>query len=102
MSRHVQTLPSHLLYRRQPFLNINLHILFTSVLDYFHVMTYDFNGPWEHTVGENSPLYKGPADQGSMIYFNVVSNGSCCKFIRISCGTGAHIDLYALMCRTMP
>ncbi|XP_033483289.1 acidic mammalian chitinase-like [Epinephelus lanceolatus] len=42
-----------------------------AVLDYFHVMTYDFNGPWEHTVGENSPLYKGPADQGSMIYFNV-------------------------------
>uniref|UniRef100_A0A668AYC1 Acidic mammalian chitinase n=1 Tax=Myripristis murdjan TaxID=586833 RepID=A0A668AYC1_9TELE len=42
-----------------------------AVLDYFHVMTYDFNGPWEHNVGENSPLYKGPADQGALIYFNV-------------------------------
>ncbi|KAM9860334.1 acidic mammalian chitinase-like [Aulostomus maculatus] len=41
------------------------------VLDYFHVMTYDFHGSWEHNVGENSPLYKGPADQGSMVYFNV-------------------------------
>lgn len=51
--------------------------LFTSVLDYLHVMTYDFHVAVEHNVGENSPLYKGPADQGSMIYFNVVSNGSC-------------------------
>ncbi|XP_029287530.1 acidic mammalian chitinase-like [Cottoperca gobio] len=42
-----------------------------ALLDYFHVMTYDFHGSWEHNVGENSPLYKGPADQGSMIYFNV-------------------------------
>ncbi|KAF3689694.1 Acidic mammalian chitinase [Channa argus] len=42
-----------------------------AVLDYFHVMTYDFHGSWEQNVGENSPLYKGPADQGSMIYFNV-------------------------------
>lgn len=53
------------------------HVLFPSVLDYFHVMTYDFHGSWEHNVGENSPLYKGPSDQGSMIYFNVVSEGSC-------------------------
>ncbi|XP_070757967.1 acidic mammalian chitinase-like isoform X3 [Enoplosus armatus] len=42
-----------------------------AVLDYFHVMTYDFHGSWEHNVGENSPLYKGPADQGALIYFNV-------------------------------
>ncbi|KAM6980994.1 acidic mammalian chitinase-like [Aplochiton taeniatus] len=42
-----------------------------AVLDYFHVMTYDFHGSWEQIVGENSPLYKGPADQGSLIYFNV-------------------------------
>lgn len=44
-----------------------------SVLDYFHVMTYDFHGSWEQNVGENSPLYQGPADQGALIYFNVVS-----------------------------
>uniref|UniRef100_A0A3Q2VAB5 chitinase n=1 Tax=Haplochromis burtoni TaxID=8153 RepID=A0A3Q2VAB5_HAPBU len=42
-----------------------------AVLDYIHVMTYDFHGLWEHNVGENSPLYKGPSDQGSMIYYNV-------------------------------
>uniref|UniRef100_A0AAX7SH99 chitinase n=1 Tax=Astatotilapia calliptera TaxID=8154 RepID=A0AAX7SH99_ASTCA len=41
-----------------------------AVLDYIHVMTYDFHGLWEHNVGENSPLYKGPSDQGSMIYYN--------------------------------
>uniref|UniRef100_A0A8C2XKC5 chitinase n=1 Tax=Cyclopterus lumpus TaxID=8103 RepID=A0A8C2XKC5_CYCLU len=31
-----------------------------AVLDYFH-----------HNVGENSPLHKGPADHGAMIYFNM-------------------------------
>ncbi|KAM8795732.1 acidic mammalian chitinase-like [Eudromia elegans] len=40
-------------------------------LDYFHVMTYDFHGSWDGHTGENSPLYKGPADTGSNIYFNV-------------------------------
>ncbi|XP_016848763.2 acidic mammalian chitinase [Anolis carolinensis] len=40
-------------------------------LDYFHVMTYDFHGSWEGYTGENSPLYSGPADTGSNIYFNV-------------------------------
>ncbi|XP_018614066.1 acidic mammalian chitinase-like [Scleropages formosus] len=42
-----------------------------QILDYFHVMTYDFHGSWETQTGENSPLYRGPADQGSYIYFNV-------------------------------
>uniref|UniRef100_A0A8C9QMV6 Acidic mammalian chitinase n=1 Tax=Scleropages formosus TaxID=113540 RepID=A0A8C9QMV6_SCLFO len=42
-----------------------------QTLDYFHVMTYDFHGSWERQTGENSPLYKGPADQGDYIYFNV-------------------------------
>ncbi|XP_053249128.1 acidic mammalian chitinase-like [Podarcis raffonei] len=40
-------------------------------LDYFHVMTYDFHGSWERYTGENSPLYRGPADTGGNIYFNV-------------------------------
>ncbi|MGH0154241.1 UNVERIFIED_CONTAM: hypothetical protein FKN15_049893 [Acipenser sinensis] len=40
-------------------------------LDYLHVMTYDFHGTWERQTGENSPLYKGPADQGAMTDFNV-------------------------------
>ncbi|KAL4622398.1 acidic mammalian chitinase-like [Arapaima gigas] len=42
-----------------------------QILDYFHVMTYDFHGSWETQTGENSPLYRGPADQGDYIYFNV-------------------------------
>nr|XP_023652443.1 acidic mammalian chitinase-like [Paramormyrops kingsleyae] len=42
-----------------------------QTLDYFHVMTYDFHGSWEQQTGENSPLFKGPADQASYIYFNV-------------------------------
>uniref|UniRef100_A0A8C0IRE8 chitinase n=1 Tax=Chelonoidis abingdonii TaxID=106734 RepID=A0A8C0IRE8_CHEAB len=42
-------------------------------LDYFHVMTYDFHGSWEGYSGENSPLYKGTADTGSNVYFNVVN-----------------------------
>ncbi|KAG2468266.1 acidic mammalian chitinase-like [Polypterus senegalus] len=43
----------------------------SQYLDYLNVMTYDFHGSWETQTGENSPLYKGPADQGSNIYFNV-------------------------------
>lgn len=53
----------------QPFLNN------PSVLDWIHVMTYDFHGSWERTVGQNSPLYKSPVDHGDMAYFNVVSEG---------------------------
>lgn len=69
-------IPPHLSSRTQPLLNISTCVcLFVSVLDYIHVMTYDFHGLWEHNVGENSPLYKGPSDQGSMIYHNVVSEG---------------------------
>ncbi|XP_058860131.1 acidic mammalian chitinase-like isoform X1 [Acipenser ruthenus] len=43
----------------------------SQYLDYLHVMTYDFHGTWEQQTGENSPLYKGPADQGAMTDFNV-------------------------------
>ncbi|XP_076845303.1 acidic mammalian chitinase-like [Brachyhypopomus gauderio] len=42
-----------------------------AVLDYLHVMTYDFHGSWEQHTGANSPLYKGTADQGAYIYFNM-------------------------------
>ncbi|KFP71984.1 Acidic mammalian chitinase, partial [Acanthisitta chloris] len=28
-------------------------------LDYIHVMTYDFHGPWDGSTGENSPLFSG-------------------------------------------
>lgn len=38
-----------------------------------NVMTYDFHGSWDPMTGECSPLFRGPEDQGSYIYFNVVS-----------------------------
>lgn len=42
-------------------------------MDLINVMTYDLRGSWEGFTGEDSPLYAGPQDQGSYIYFNVVS-----------------------------
>ncbi|XP_075997215.1 acidic mammalian chitinase-like [Genypterus blacodes] len=73
-----------------------------SVLDYFHVMTYDFHGSWEHSVGENSPLFKGAADQGSMMYFNVdyamnywKSNGVPAEKLLVGFATYGHTFLLA-------
>ncbi|XP_056128886.1 acidic mammalian chitinase-like [Lampris incognitus] len=69
-----------------------------AVLDYFHVMTYDFHGSWEHNAGENSPLYKGPADQGSLVYFNVdyamnywKSNGAPAEKLLVGFPTYGHV-----------
>ncbi|XP_041945343.1 acidic mammalian chitinase-like isoform X2 [Alosa sapidissima] len=42
-----------------------------KILDYFHIMTYAFHGSWQHFTGENSPLYKGPADTGEYIYYSI-------------------------------
>jgi len=42
-------------------------------LDMLNVMTYDFHGSWDTMTGECSPLFKGPEDHDSFIYFNVVS-----------------------------
>ncbi|MBN3312437.1 CHIA chitinase, partial [Atractosteus spatula] len=42
-----------------------------QALDMINVMTYDMHGSWETFTGENSPLYRGPADQGGDIYFNI-------------------------------
>ena len=42
-------------------------------LDMINVMSYDFHGSWDPFTGECSPLYKGPADKGGFIDFNVVS-----------------------------
>uniref|UniRef100_A0A670JEE8 Acidic mammalian chitinase n=1 Tax=Podarcis muralis TaxID=64176 RepID=A0A670JEE8_PODMU len=43
----------------------------SKYMDLINVMTYDLRGSWEGFTGENSPLYAGPEDQGSYIYFNV-------------------------------
>ncbi|KAJ8371377.1 hypothetical protein SKAU_G00114050 [Synaphobranchus kaupii] len=40
-------------------------------LDMINVMTYDMHGSWDPFTGECSPLYRGPADHGGYIYFNV-------------------------------
>uniref|UniRef100_A0A8C4RSD6 Acidic mammalian chitinase n=1 Tax=Erpetoichthys calabaricus TaxID=27687 RepID=A0A8C4RSD6_ERPCA len=42
-----------------------------QALDMINVMTYDMHGSWEPFTGENSPLFRGPADQGGDIYFNI-------------------------------
>uniref|UniRef100_A0A3Q1JG55 Acidic mammalian chitinase n=1 Tax=Anabas testudineus TaxID=64144 RepID=A0A3Q1JG55_ANATE len=42
-----------------------------QALDMINVMTYDFHGSWDPMTGECSPLFRGPDDQGSFIYFNV-------------------------------
>ncbi|KAG7472213.1 hypothetical protein MATL_G00106610 [Megalops atlanticus] len=42
-----------------------------QALDMINVMTYDMHGSWDPFTGECSPLYRGPADQGAYIYFNV-------------------------------
>ncbi|CAB1315305.1 unnamed protein product, partial [Coregonus sp. 'balchen'] len=49
----------------------HLMLIAAVVLDFLHVMTYDFYGSWEFTTGKNSPLYQGPADQANHIYYNV-------------------------------
>uniref|UniRef100_A0A3B4DQM6 Acidic mammalian chitinase n=1 Tax=Pygocentrus nattereri TaxID=42514 RepID=A0A3B4DQM6_PYGNA len=73
-----------------------------QVLDYFHVMTYDFHGSWETQTGENSPLYQGPADQGSYIYFNVdyamnywKSNGAPAEKLLVGFPTYGHTFMLA-------
>uniref|UniRef100_A0A4W4GMI7 Acidic mammalian chitinase n=1 Tax=Electrophorus electricus TaxID=8005 RepID=A0A4W4GMI7_ELEEL len=73
-----------------------------EILDYFHVMTYDFHGSWEQQTGENSPLYKGPADQGSYIYFNVdyamnywKSNGAPAQKLLVGFPTYGHTFMLA-------
>ncbi|XP_067863873.1 acidic mammalian chitinase-like [Heptranchias perlo] len=40
-------------------------------LDFISVMTYDFHGAWDTFTGHNSPLYRGAADQGLFVDFNV-------------------------------
>ncbi|KAJ7999526.1 hypothetical protein DPEC_G00195340 [Dallia pectoralis] len=78
-----------------------------SVLDYFHVMTYDFHGSWEHNVGENSPLYKGASDQGDMIYFNMnyamnywKSNGAPAEKLLVGFPTYGHTFMLASSSQT--
>ncbi|KAJ3602751.1 hypothetical protein NHX12_030499, partial [Muraenolepis orangiensis] len=71
-----------------------------AALDYLHVMSYDFHGSWEPTVGQNSPLYKGPADQS--IYLNVdyamnywKNNGAPAEKLLVGFATYGHTFLLA-------
>ncbi|MDJ0682914.1 MAG: glycoside hydrolase family 18 protein, partial [Xenococcaceae cyanobacterium MO_167.B52] len=34
----------------------------SQYLDFFNVMTYDYNGAWQKTTGHNAPLYANPND----------------------------------------
>ncbi|KAK5895029.1 hypothetical protein CesoFtcFv8_011657 [Champsocephalus esox] len=43
----------------------------SKFLDFINVMAYDFHGAWDPFTGHNSPLYRGSADQGENIYYNV-------------------------------
>lgn len=37
----------------------------SNYLDFFNVMTYDFNGAWDTVTGHNSPLYSRPTEKGT-------------------------------------
>nr|XP_014341447.1 PREDICTED: acidic mammalian chitinase-like [Latimeria chalumnae] len=43
----------------------------SKYFDFISIMTYDFHGAWDHFTGHNSPLYRGSADYGDLIYFNM-------------------------------
>lgn len=43
-----------------------------KLLDWMNVMTYDYHGGWEDTLGHNAPLYKRPDEKDELsFYFNV-------------------------------
>ncbi|KAM4805511.1 acidic mammalian chitinase-like [Urocitellus parryii] len=43
----------------------------SQYLDYIHVTTYNFHGPWNVRTGHNSPLYKYGNETGYSSYLNV-------------------------------
>uniref|UniRef100_A0A452J6F4 Acidic mammalian chitinase n=1 Tax=Gopherus agassizii TaxID=38772 RepID=A0A452J6F4_9SAUR len=74
----------------------------SKYMDLINVMTYDVRDSWEGFTGENSPLFAGPADQGSYIYFNVVNcamnywkdNGAPAEKLMV--GFGAYANTFTL------
>ena len=48
-----------------------------NTLDYYNIMTYDFNGGWSNIAGHNSPLYDYPGEE-----FNGFSIDAAVKGIR--------------------
>ena len=38
----------------------------SQYLDFFNVMTYDYNGAWNKTTGHNAPLYANPNDPSAV------------------------------------
>uniref|UniRef100_A0A8C3R1S7 Chitinase acidic n=1 Tax=Cyanoderma ruficeps TaxID=181631 RepID=A0A8C3R1S7_9PASS len=43
-------------------------------LDYIHVMTYDFHGPWDGSTGENSPLFSSGSTLSVVSAFGYAMN----------------------------
>ncbi|XP_076235082.1 chitinase-3-like protein 1 [Calliopsis andreniformis] len=43
----------------------------SKYLDFINIMTYDFNGNWNHYTGMNSPLYPGPKDDSYQRTLNI-------------------------------
>ncbi|KAH9512999.1 hypothetical protein Btru_035553 [Bulinus truncatus] len=35
-----------------------------AAMDFINIMTYDYHGPWDNTIGFNSPLYAHPSETG--------------------------------------
>ncbi|XP_030633581.1 acidic mammalian chitinase-like [Chanos chanos] len=44
-----------------------------SQLDFISLMTYDYHGFWEKATGQNSPLFRSSADEGSFAHRNIDS-----------------------------
>ncbi|XP_059156822.1 acidic mammalian chitinase-like [Physella acuta] len=42
-----------------------------AAMDFINIMTYDFHGDWDNTVGFNSPLYAHPSETGWQTQLNL-------------------------------
>lgn len=47
-----------------------------GVLDYLHLMSYDYHGSWEKTTHHNAPLESHPMDEGDDLFHNVVRSNT--------------------------
>ena len=47
-------------------------LFYDRYVDFLNVMSYDFHGPWKHTLGHSSPLKKRVDQQGDSLFLNTV------------------------------